>query len=162
MTEIIITNEDLFKIKASTIVIPVNTVGVMGAGIAKIAKQKNPIMFESYRSMCFYGDLAPGDYVYELSDDGMQKLILFPTKEHWKNPSKLEWIESGLQSMIDARSIVEKHGITLNFMDSIAFPKIGCGLGGLNWSDVKPLILDAAPKLGYDKVIITERQYNET
>lgn len=157
MTEIIITNEDLFEIEASTLVIPVNTVGVMGAGIAKIAKQKNPIMFESYKSSCFYNHLHVGDCDWIPSDDGSQMFVLFATKLHWKNPSKLEWIESGLQSMIDARSIIEKHGIELNFMDSIAFPKIGCGLGGLNWSDVKPLILDAAPELGYDKVIITER-----
>lgn len=157
MTEIIITNEDLFKIKASTLVIPVNTVGVMGAGIAKIAKQKNPELFNVYKFACEKGLLREGEAIYRINDNKDQMITLFATKKHWKNPSKLDWIKSGIQNMIDARSIFEKHEITLDFMDSIAFPKIGCGLGGLNWSDVKPLILDAAPKLGYDKVIITER-----
>jgi hypothetical protein len=63
------------------------------------------------------------------NNDERDKIILFPTKEDWRNPSKICWIENGLKSLLKA--------ITT---ESIALPKLGCGLGGLDWKQVKPLL----------------------
>ena len=130
---------NLLASKSELLVNAVNTVGVMGAGLALQFKQEfgDEIMLD-YKKACQNGSLRPGQVqlvrVYGKTSHGTQPyaVINFPTKKHWRDPSKIEWIEEGLQSL--ARIIVTRK------IRSIAISRIGCGLGGLNWSNVKPLI----------------------
>lgn len=124
------TNKDIFTSKMQTITNPVNTVGVMGKGLALEFKKRYPDLFKSYVNVCENKIFEKeGLFVYQSKD---YKILCFPTKHHWKYPSKLEWIDEGLKLL----SLHYKwYGIT-----SIAIPKLGCSNGGLNWSEVKPLI----------------------
>lgn len=121
---------DILSSRAQVIVNPVNTVGVMGSGLAKAYKDKFPEMFNVYKYLCDNGKLKIGTlWIYKTK---YQWILNFPTKEHWRGESKLEYIEAGLQKFVNTykeRKIF-----------SIAFPKLGCGLGGLAWDDVKPLM----------------------
>ena len=121
---------DIFESPAQTIVNTVNTVGVMGKGLALRFKQRYPEMFKAYREMCERHKLTTGKLMIYSAPD--HRVLLFPTKENWRNPSKIEYIESGLQKFVDTYS---DHGIT-----SIAFPRLGCGNGELHWDEVKPVM----------------------
>lgn len=121
---------DIFDSPAQTIVNPVNTVGVMGKGLALSFKKRYPEMFESYRRACDKHLLTTGKLMLFRAQDHW--ILLFPTKEDWRNPSKLEWIEAGLRKFTETYAA---KGIT-----SVAFSKLGCGCGGLLWKDVKPVM----------------------
>ena len=108
----------------------VNTVGVMGKGIALEFKKRYPDMFQAYRDICDRRKLKTGTLMLYYEPDHW--VLLFPTKENWRNPSRMEYIEAGLAKF--CRTYAEK-GIT-----SVAFPKLGCGNGELNWSDVQPVM----------------------
>ncbi|MEK4847602.1 macro domain-containing protein [Bacillus sp. FSL W8-0183] len=128
---IIYVKGNIFESPAQVLVNTVNTVGVMGKGIAKQFKDIYPEMFEQYQTFCENKDLDIGKlWIYKSN----HKWVLnFPTKKHWRSPSKLEYIEAGLQKFV---STYEEKGIT-----SISFPLLGCGNGGLDWeNDVKPLM----------------------
>jgi len=87
-------------------------------------------MYTSYRRFCKAGAFKIGQlYLYRTAN---KWVLNFPTKEHWRKPSRLEWIESGLQKFV---ATYTEQGIT-----SISFPQLGCGNGGLPWSDVRPLV----------------------
>jgi O-acetyl-ADP-ribose deacetylase (regulator of RNase III) len=120
----------LFESPAQTLVNTVNTVGVMGKGIANDFRRLYPDMFERYQAFCADGKFAVGQlYLYRTP----HKWVLnFPTKQHWRSPSRMEWIEAGLQKFLDTYS---QYGIT-----SVAFPQLGTGNGGLDWDDVRPLM----------------------
>ena len=121
---------DIFSSPAQVLVNTVNTVGVMGKSVALEFKKRYPAMFKSYERVCDEKQLEIGKL---LLWKGPEKWVLmFPTKKHWRNPSKLEYIETGLQKFADTE--VEK-GIA-----SIAFPRLGCGNGGLDWEEVRPLM----------------------
>ncbi|MBE6436414.1 MAG: phosphatase [Akkermansiaceae bacterium] len=128
---------DIFESPAHVIVNTVNTVGVMGKGIALSFKKRYPAMFERYKAICEKGLLKTGKLMLFYEADYW--VLLFPTKEHWRNPSKLEYIEAGLQKFV--QTYAEK-GI-----DSIAFPRLGCGNGELDWNDVKPIMEKYLKKL---------------
>ncbi|MEH0545328.1 macro domain-containing protein [Streptomyces sp. B21-105] len=115
----------------------VNTVGVMGKGIALQFKRAYPDNFEDYKASCDRGDVTVGRmHVYEVKQlSGPRFIVNFPTKRHWRAPSRIEDIASGLVALRD--EIVER-GIK-----SIAVPPLGCGNGGLAWRDVEPLIRQA-------------------
>ena len=122
---------DLFTSPAKVLVNTVNTVGVMGKGIAKDFKRIYPEMFKEYQAWCKNGKLEIGElHLYETS----HKWILnFPTKEHWRGKSKIEYLEAGLQKFADT---YDEKGI-----ESISFPMLGCGYGGLDWErEVQPLM----------------------
>ncbi len=122
---------DIFNSKCSAIVNTVNCVGVMGKGIAKEFKTAYPDMYRDYVRKCDAGEVKIGrPYVYK-NEDGL-KIINFPTKEHWRSPSKLSYVTEGLDWFI--QHYVE-YGI-----DSIAFPPLGCGNGGLSWDVVGPVM----------------------
>jgi O-acetyl-ADP-ribose deacetylase (regulator of RNase III) len=123
-------NGDMFKSKAQTLVNAVNCVGVMGKGIALTFKERFPKMFEDYQLQCQQGRIKPG--VLTLYSNGTPWIINFPTKQHWKGKSQLEYIESGLQALVRQ---YKQWNLT-----SIAMPALGCGYGGLNWEDVRPLM----------------------
>lgn len=118
---------NLFESPAQTLVNTVNTVGVMGKGIALTFKRIYPDMFREYQSLCDERKLTIGQlHLYRTS----HKLILnFPTKEHWRRPSKLSYIEAGLHTFVRTYQDV---GI-----QSIAFPPLGCGNGELDFEDVR-------------------------
>lgn len=121
---------DLLSSPAQVQVNTVNTVGVMGKGIALQYKNKYPDMFKAYQTLCEKKVLDVGTlYIWKSSE---KWILLFPTKKHWRNPSKIEYIEMGLKKFADN---FERLGI-----ESIAFPKLGCGNGNLEWAQVKPLM----------------------
>lgn len=118
------------------IVIPVNCVGVMGAGLALQAREKWPLLYEMYRSVCDQQLLRPGNPViarfYNIAQPD-QLAILFPTKDHWRNLSRIDFIYDGLQALPDL--LLPQHGV-----HTISVPALGCGLGGLRWKDVQPIL----------------------
>ena len=122
--------DSLFDSPAQTLVNAVNTVGVMGKGVALTFPQMFPEMFAEYRRLCAEGALQIGQlHLYR----GPQKNVLnFPTKEHWRSPSRPEYIEAGLRTLVAS---YESWGIT-----SLALPLLGCGAGGLDYpAQVLPL-----------------------
>lgn len=121
---------DIFDSPAQVIVNTVNTVGVMGKGLALSFKKRYPDMFESYKKVCEKHQLTIGKLM--LYQEADHWILLFPTKENWRNPSKLEYIEKGLMKFVN--TYAEKH------ITSIAFPKLGCGNGELDWKSVQPLM----------------------
>lgn len=127
----------LLDATADALVNTVNTVGVMGKGLALQFKQAYPGNFRAYQAACRNGEVRLGRmFVYEPGAPGQPRyLINFPTKGHWRANSKLSDIRTGLA---DLRQVILDRGIT-----SIAVPPLGCGNGGLSWLDVRPLIVEA-------------------
>lgn len=125
---------NLLEADVDALVNTVNTVGVMGKGIALQFKRAYPTMFKDYARLAKSGDLALGRmHVWEVGGlDGPRFIINFPTKGHWRSSSKIGDIDAGLEDL--AKVIVEL-GI-----QSIAVPPLGCGHGGLQWHQVEPLI----------------------
>ena len=134
---------DIFESPAQVIVNTVNTVGVMGKGLALSFKQRYPQMFEKYKLACEKHQLTIGKLMLFYEADHW--LLMFPTKENWRNPSKLEYIEKGLMKFV--QTYAEKN------ITSIAFPRLGCGNGELNWADVKPIMERSLKKLPIDVYI---------
>ncbi len=130
------------------IVNTVNTVGVMGKGLALQIKNAFPEVFAEYARACKQGSVATGRMHVVQRATSPRFVINFPTKKHWREPSMLEYIESGLTDLVNQ---VDELGIC-----SIAVPPLGCGLGGLDWADVKPRILDAFVRLGDVRVLLFE------
>lgn len=132
---------NIFESKATTLVNTVNCVGVMGKGIALDFKKRFPNMYEEYVMLCENGSVRPGKpYVYQ--DMYGPSILNFPTKDHWRSPSKLSYIISGLSWF---RDHFQEYGIT-----SIAFPPLGCGNGGLTWDVVGPVMYDNLKDLPID------------
>ncbi len=136
---------DIFSTPAQTIVNTVNTVGVMGKGIALEFKKRYPDMFDKYKTACEKKKLKIGTLM--LCYEADHWTLLFPTKEHWRNPSRIEYIEQGLMKFCNSYA---EYGIT-----SIAFPKLGCGNGELDWNNVKPLMEAYLKLLPIDVYIYT-------
>jgi O-acetyl-ADP-ribose deacetylase (regulator of RNase III)/uncharacterized protein YwgA len=128
---------DMFSEPVEALVNTVNCVGVMGKGVALEFKNRWPSNFRAYKDVCDAKGLKPGNmFVFDTKElfapQGPRYLINFPTKAHWRSKSKMEYIEDGLDALAD---VIREHGIT-----SIAIPPLGCGNGGLDWEDVRPLI----------------------
>lgn len=121
---------DIFSSPAKILVNTVNTVGVMGKGIALEFKKRYPEMFYEYQELCKEKKYDIGSLL--LWKKSEKWVLLFPTKRHWRQPSRLEYIEAGLQKFADNW---DKLGA-----DSIAFPRLGCGNGALDWDDVRPVM----------------------
>jgi O-acetyl-ADP-ribose deacetylase (regulator of RNase III) len=121
---------DLLDDDAECLVNCVNCVGVMGSGIAAKFKQMFPQNYLLYREHCAAKRLQPGD-VLVCSGDG-RFIFNAATKDHWREPSCLEWVETALNNI---NFKVHQRGIK-----SIAVPALGCGKGRLEWADVQPLI----------------------
>lgn len=121
---------NLFHSPAQTLVNTVNTVGVMGKGIAKQFKVRHPDMFNEYKRLCDSRALSTGQlHLWR----GEQNWVLnFPTKTTWRQPSRMDYIESGLKKFVDT---YENLGIT-----SASFPPLGCGNGNLDWAEVRPMM----------------------
>lgn len=128
----------------------VNCVGVMGKGIALQFKQAYPENFRQYEKACRVEEVQPGRMFTVATGNILNPkyIINFPTKRHWKGNSKIEDIKSGLVALV---AEVQQLNIS-----SIAIPPLGCGNGGLNWVEVKPLIESAFAQLPDVQVIIFE------
>lgn len=128
------TKGNLLDAHAEALVNAVNTVGVMGKGIALMFKERFPKNMTKYSFACKHGEVVTGRmFVTETNESSGPKWIInFPTKQHWRNPSQMEWVEEGLQDL--RRFIVE------NKVKSVAIPALGAGNGGLDWVEVKQKI----------------------
>lgn len=123
---------NIFDSEAKVLVNPVNCDGVMGAGLALQFKKRYPESFEIYRQACLNQQVAIGAKLLITQDEyqGVPITIVhFPTKNDWRKVSKMEYIETGLQKL--------KEEIIAQQWQSIAIPKIGCGIGSLEWRAVK-------------------------
>lgn len=138
---------NILEANTEAIVNTVNTVGVMGKGIALQFKREFPDNYKAYKEAVGRGEIQTGNvFIYSHSlIENPRYIINFPTKQHWRNPSKISWIDEGLQ---DLRKRIPELGI-----QSIAIPPLGCGQGGLNWSLVKPLIISALKDLDIEVVL---------
>lgn len=124
-------NGNIFKSPAQVLTNAVNCVGVMSKGIALEFKNRYPKMFDDYKDKCERDLVKPGQpYLWE--DDSVQ-ILNFPTKRNWRDHSLLQDIEDGLKYLAIN---YERMGI-----QSLAMPALGCGLGGLRWPEVQPLIM---------------------
>lgn len=132
---------DILESQAEALVNTVNCVGIMGRGIALEFKEAFPENFKAYAAACKREEVQPGRmFVYETGElTGPRYIINFPTKVHWRGKSHIEYIESGLEALV---AEVRKRDIR-----SIAIPPLGTGLGGLAWTEVRPLIDRAMAEL---------------
>lgn len=135
-------NGNIFNSKCQTIVNTVNCVGVMGKGIALVHKLRYPKMYEEYKQHCKNKLIKTGSLWLYNKQENSPWILSFPTKFHWKYPSKIEWIEQGLQKFVDT---YEKRGIT-----SIAFPLLGTHNGGLDTNKVRKLMTEYLGKCNID------------
>ncbi|MFN6527285.1 macro domain-containing protein [Nostoc sp. ChiSLP03a] len=141
---------NLLEENAEALVNTVNCVGVMGKGIALQFKQAYTENFRQYEKACKAGEVQPGR-MFTVATGSLfnpRYIINFPTKRHWKGKSKIEDIKSGLVALVTE---VQQLAIT-----SIAIPPLGCGNGGLDWVQVKPLIESAFAQMPNVQVIIFE------
>lgn len=162
---------DMFFSQMQTLTISVNTVGVMGKGLASRAKYQFPDMYVVYEDLCKQKKLQVGEpYLYKregsitaalseyqpsIDDQESTWFLLFPTKKHWRDKSLLSYIVDGMQYLSEHYNA---WGIK-----SLALPALGCGLGGLSWSEVGPIVCSSANKLSIKVVIYlpTEQKISE-
>ena len=147
------TENTVFNVNAQTIVNTVNCVGVMGAGLALEFQLRFPEMEKDYVERCRKKEVKVGKPCLYKNYETVW-ILNFPTKNHWKYPSKIEWIDEGLKYF---SSNYQKGGIT-----SIAFPKLGCSHGGLNWHDVSPLMEKYLQNLDIDVFICLDQEKEAT
>ncbi len=151
-TKISLVRGDMFFSRMQTLTVSVNCMGVMGRGLASTAKYRFPDVYVKYQEVCRNKNLKIGQpYLYKRESSVFEALVefseltpeqlngnhqtwflLFPTKNHWKNNSKLSEIETGLKWLVKN---YKRQGV-----ESLAIPALGCGLGGLEWRYVGPLI----------------------
>jgi O-acetyl-ADP-ribose deacetylase (regulator of RNase III) len=138
------TQGNLLESKAQALVNTVNTVGIMGKGIALMFKDRFDDNFRAYAQACKTGEVSTGRmFVTEPRElDGPRWIINFPTKQNWRGNSKLEWIVSGLQDL--------RRFLLANDVRSVAIPPLGAGNGGLEWPEVREQIQQALGDLSID------------
>lgn len=144
------TQGNLLDARVEAVVNTVNTVGVMGKGIALMFREKYPENFKAYEAACKAGEVEVGRMFVTagVELDGPRWIINFPTKKHWRQPTKLEWVRSGLVALKDV--LREKQ------IKTVAIPPLGCGNGGLDWAVVRPMIEAALNDLPGVDVIVYE------
>jgi len=143
---------DILKAEADALVNTVNCVGAMGRGIALQFKKAFPDMCRAYESVCKRKGLTPGQVLsYDLNRfEQPHYVINFPTKDHWRGKSRMEYIETGLEALIEEVRRLD--------IQSVAVPPLGCGLGGLDWKEVRPRIEQAFEALPNVRVLLFEPQ----
>src|SRR5258706_13997677 len=124
---------NLLEADTQALVNTVNTVGVMGKGIALQFKEQFPVNFSIYENACKKGLVKTGEMLVtsEVSLEGEKIIINFPTKTEWYRKSQYGFIEEGLKDLV---RVIKKYNI-----QSIGLPPLGCGHGGLKWEKVRPL-----------------------
>lgn len=127
-----IMNGNIFDSNCDVLVNTTNCIGPMGAGIAKQFREKDYQLYLKYKHLCESGSISPGIlWIYNSLPIG-KRVLCFPTKKHWKDASKLEYILLGLDKFVNTYESKK--------IDSIAFPVLGCGLGGLDKNIVVPIM----------------------
>lgn len=144
------TSGDILQCEADALVNTVNCVGVMGRGIALQFKNAYPDNFKAYEIACKLGVVQPGRmFVFDTEQLTLPRFIInFPTKRHWRGKSRIDDIEMGL---VDLVKMIRDKGIR-----SIAIPPLGAGLGGLDWSEVRPRIERALAGFADVRVLVFE------
>jgi O-acetyl-ADP-ribose deacetylase (regulator of RNase III) len=132
---------NLLDARVEALVNPVNTVGVMGKGLALEFKRRFPANFQAYKVACKAGRVVVGKmFLVEVQgSNGVRLIVNFPTKQHWRDPSRIEYVRDGLVALAD--------DLRARRVRSVAIPALGCGLGGLDWAKVKPLVEQSMAKL---------------
>ena len=130
MANIVEIRGNIFESSCQTIVNTVNCVGVMGKGIAFEYKNRYPEMYQAYVDVCNKNQLSPG--LLFLWKQTTPWILNFPTKDHWKHPSKIAYVENGLKKFVDTYL---QRGVT-----SVAFPTLGTSSGGLEWENVRKIM----------------------
>ena len=145
-----ITTGDILKAKADALVNTVNCVGVMGRGIALQFSKAFPMVLKAYETACKRGEVQIGRVMScDLNRSEQPHYVInLPTKKHWRNKSLIEYVDTGLLALV---AEVQRLGIK-----SIAIPPLGCGLGGLDWKDVRPRIEQAFAALPEVRVLLFE------
>lgn len=139
MIKVLIGN--MFESSAKTLVNTVNCVGIMGKGVAQEFKKLFPAMFKDYEHRCKAGKVEPGvPYLY--IDMLRTSIINFPTKNHWRSPSRLQDVITGLDIFVQKYKEWN--------IESVAFPPLGCGNGGLEWAIVGPILFQKLGSLDID------------
>ena len=139
---------DLLLADVDALVNPVNCVGKMGRGLALQFRAAFPDNFKAYAAACAAGQVCLGAMFIHHTGRRPVYIINFPTKQHWRDASHLTDIEIGLGDLADV--------IRAFRIRSIAVPALGCGLGGLDWDDVRPMIIAALQPIEGLRAIIFE------
>jgi O-acetyl-ADP-ribose deacetylase (regulator of RNase III) len=144
------TQGNLLDAQVDAVVNTVNTVGVMGKGIALMFKERFPENFKAYEAACKAKEVKIGQMFVTAGVElgGPRWIINFPTKKEWRHPTRIEWVQSGLLALKDT---IRAKGVR-----SIAIPPLGCGNGGLDWAFVRPLIEETLGDLSDVEVIVYE------
>lgn len=131
--------------RAEVLVCPTNSVGVMGAGLAKAFRNKFPGLLDAYRRHCNkhdYVDMVP--FVFQTR--GGQIVYCLHTKRHWRQDSKLAYVKKGLEGLAEWCKTAR--------VESIAMPALGCGRGKLLWEDVLPSVMNFAESVTIPEIEI--------
>ena len=144
------TQGNLLGAEAEALVNTVNTVGIMGKGIALMFKETFPENFRLYAAACKRGEVELGRMfvTQRAALTGPRWIINFPTKKHWRDRTQLDWVRTGLE---DLKTVLAERRIR-----SVALPPLGCGNGGLDWATVRPLIENSLGDLPSVEVLVFE------
>ena len=134
-------SKDIFESQAEVLVNPVNCKGVMGKGLALQFKNKFPQIYETYYRDCGKGALKAGFCYFYHHYNGIV-IACLTTKDDWRDMSKLEWVKGGIRQL---RALMED-----GHFSSVAIPQVGCGLGGLDWNRVRPMIIEELKGCKFD------------
>lgn len=137
---------NMFNSDANYFVDPVNTVGTSGKGLALEVKKRYPKAERIYQAVCSSGEFTVGEILQVPTGDD-KFILFFPTKKTLEDPSKYSYIESGLEAL-------KYHCENMKNNSIVAIPKLGCGLGGLEWNKVLLLIHDYLGKIEHVKFYI--------
>lgn len=133
---IVHTTSSVFNTPAEVVTNTVNCQGVMGAGLALEFALRHPDLDADYQQRCADGKVQTGrPYISPVTAAGYRAVLNFPTKRHWRFPSRLEWIDQGLAY------IAAHYRQAIPPISSLALPRLGCDKGGLDWQQVEPLII---------------------
>ena len=127
------TGRSLFDTKHEVLVNTINCAGAMGKGVALEFRTRFPEIIPEYKKLCERGYFSPGRcHWWKMETKGLAGILMFATKDHWRDPSRLEWIETGCQDM--RRIILQRD------LESVGTPWMGCGNGGLDRNNVRPML----------------------
>ena len=142
---------DILRTPARAIANPVNCVGVAGRGLALQLRRARPDNHAAYVAACRAGRVRPGlPHVHVPVRAGHRVIVNVPTKRHWREPSRLDDVAAGIRAL---RALLDEHD-----WPSLAVPPLGCGLGGLSWSHVRPLVHDAFADAVADVLVYAPRR----
>lgn len=146
------TQGNLLEARAEALVNTVNTVGVMGKGIALMFKERFAENFRLYAAACKAKEVQTGKmFITEVRElNGPRWIVNFPTKQHWRAPSQMAWVAEGLQDL--------RHFLIQNKVKSIAIPPLGAGNGGLDWLAVRAQIATALAGLDTEVLVFEPTQ----